>query len=391
MNQENETKQEAVIDYDLTKADFAVVDISDTNLVEQGMNILKKKYSVVNNADTKEGYELNRAGTAVLRTLRGQVTARTKELKAPHIKKNKALETAKQALISGIEGLENPMKDANKAVDDRIEKEKAEKQRVEQARIDSIENMIDAIRQLPPGCMDKTWEEIDGILTGLVAEKDGDFFEEYKDKSVRVIDETVERLNGMVKFKKDSEAARKILDDAAKKAKEVQEAEDKEKEEKRLADEAKLKADKEKLGKDQADLAKAKLRVVQDKQYNEKAAQKNVDDKKDADDAAQKLIDDKKKADEVAKDEVGQPGDELESEKPMPDITRNSSASLNIPQSISVGNVPVDSEKEIDQTETNASFDEAVNSILPYVESQYVAENVVEAIIDGNIKNVTFG
>lgn len=135
---------------DLEKGTVEVTEYSTTNAA---LALLKKKYSVVPDANTPDGYEVIKAGIKELTGLRTSLEAARKREKAPYIKAGQIIDDEAKRITAELVALEDPMKAAKKVVDDRVERERQE-------RIARLQQKVDAIKAMPAQVRGKSSEDI---------------------------------------------------------------------------------------------------------------------------------------------------------------------------------------------------------------------------------------
>jgi len=87
-------------------------------------------------ADTKEGYRDVKEAIAWCRTQRGAVEAKRKNLNEEALKWQRTVNAEAKRITSSLEAIEEPLKSKKQAVDDKVERERAELAAKHQARID---------------------------------------------------------------------------------------------------------------------------------------------------------------------------------------------------------------------------------------------------------------
>lgn len=112
-------------------------EIAEFTSQEQLAAELRKKYALVPDTKTKDGYELARIGRAELRDLRVAVDVRRKFLKEPGLVYGRAVEAQAKALTTLIEEVEEPLDAAIKVADDEKARVKAAKEQAERDRIEA--------------------------------------------------------------------------------------------------------------------------------------------------------------------------------------------------------------------------------------------------------------
>lgn len=142
----------------------AIVEYTET---EKGLAELRQKYAaVVFDVTSGKGMTEAKAARAELRTLRVNLEAKRKEIKAPALKRCAEIDTEAKRITAELEALEDPIDASIKAEEGRKAAEKAEKERAERERIEAINKRLADLRAIPLGAIGAT---VDGINT-LIAQ-----------------------------------------------------------------------------------------------------------------------------------------------------------------------------------------------------------------------------
>lgn len=121
-----------------------VIEYSKT---EQGLNELRTAYSgVIFEVNTTKGMELAKQARAQIRTLRTDLEAMRKEIKAPALERCRLIDAEAQRITMELRALENPIDDQIKIEESRKREEKEQKEREEQARIAIIQSKINEMK-----------------------------------------------------------------------------------------------------------------------------------------------------------------------------------------------------------------------------------------------------
>lgn len=128
---------------DLENGTVEVTEYSQTNAA---LAMLREKYAVVPDANTEEGYAQVKAGIKELTTLRTSLEAARKREKDPYLQAGKIIDAEAKRITDELVKLEDPMKAAKKEVDDRIERERAERVARLQVKVDAIKAMPAQVR-----------------------------------------------------------------------------------------------------------------------------------------------------------------------------------------------------------------------------------------------------
>lgn len=139
---------------DLENGTVEVTEYSQTNAA---LAMLREKYAVVPDANTEAGYALVKAGIKELTTLRTSLEAARKREKDPYLQAGKIIDAEAKRITDELVKLEDPMKAAKKDVDDRLERERAE-------RVARLQVKVDAIKAMPAQVRGKSSAEIADML-----------------------------------------------------------------------------------------------------------------------------------------------------------------------------------------------------------------------------------
>ena len=213
----------------------------------------KEKYNKENlpTADHKEGYTFLKTGIAELRTLRGRTEDHRKVIVSPLNEKVREVNALAKDVIAELADIEQPMKELKAVEDDRRAEVKAEKDRIEQARINAITKRIVMINDSPIRLIDSSPEEIQVEIDELMGLDPETEFDEFLNTASDAIDTSLTRLRSLKekaeqaielhKIKEAEEAKRQAQEQAQKEAEEAQRV----KEQAELAELRKEKAERE--------------------------------------------------------------------------------------------------------------------------------------------------
>ncbi|WP_405118784.1 hypothetical protein [Pseudomonas leptonychotis] len=187
---------------DIEKGTVEVAEYTQTNAA---LAMLREKYAVVPDANTEEGYALVKSGIKELTTLRTTMETARKRVKEPYLQAGKIIDAEAKRITEELVKLEEPMKAAKKEVDDRIERERAE-------RIARLQVKVDAIKAMPAQARGKSSKEIADMLD-RVGEIDAthDFYDLTKEAVAAretALDELAQMLTDRLAFEA-AEAERK--------------------------------------------------------------------------------------------------------------------------------------------------------------------------------------
>ncbi|MFY1021174.1 hypothetical protein [Ectopseudomonas khazarica] len=118
------------------------VDVAEYSQTEAALAALREKYTTLPDINTPDGYEFHKAGIKELTTLRTSLEAARKREKEPHLQAGRIIDDEAKRITAELVKLENPMKDAKKEYDDRVERERQE-------RIARLQVKVDAIKAMP--------------------------------------------------------------------------------------------------------------------------------------------------------------------------------------------------------------------------------------------------
>jgi len=100
--------------------------IKEYSPIEAGLAELSKKYLVVHDVSTKEGYTQCKKDAKEVGKYRIELESKRKEIKGPALQKCKDIDEEAKRIQLEIAKVEDPLKVAYKAVDEQVKKEKEE-------------------------------------------------------------------------------------------------------------------------------------------------------------------------------------------------------------------------------------------------------------------------
>lgn len=154
--------------------------IAEYTQTEQALAELRMKYAdVVFDVATTKGMADAKAARAELRTLRVNLEAKRKEIKAPALKRCNEIDTEAKRITAELSEMEDPIDTAIKAEEDRKANAKAEAERLEQERTEARNRRFDAIKALPLRAVDATAAQIEAIIAEAQADALSDIEEKY--------------------------------------------------------------------------------------------------------------------------------------------------------------------------------------------------------------------
>ncbi|MFI8981457.1 hypothetical protein [Ectopseudomonas khazarica] len=194
------------------------VNIVEYNQTEAGLAVLREKYSTLPDINTPDGYEFHKAGIKELTTLRTSLEAARKREKEPHLQAGRIIDDEAKRITAELVKLENPMKDAKKEYDDRVERERQE-------RIARLQVKVDAIKAMPGQVRGQSSQAIADMID-RVGEIDAahDFYDLTKEAIAArqsALDELAQMLTDRQAFEAAEEERKKAEAESNKKAQEL--------------------------------------------------------------------------------------------------------------------------------------------------------------------------
>lgn len=176
------------------------------NKTEAGLSDLKKRFGVVPDATTKEGYEFIKKAVSELTKTRTAVEKERKRWKAPFLDAGRIIDSEAKRIISAIEEIEFPLKQAKKSEDEKISRQKQE-------RLDKLNEKITWMTDCVNGAIGKTSNEIKQIKDDVEAVDTLNGFYELTDKAnmtrAKVLDQLGRMYQQQISFE---ESERKRLE-----------------------------------------------------------------------------------------------------------------------------------------------------------------------------------
>lgn len=285
---------------------------------------LEKEYSVVPDADTKEGYRAIVAAKRVLTPLRTGVEAERKVQVAAAVDHQRRVNSVANQIKERIIAIETPLYNAKKVVDEAEAKAKREAKEAEQARIDIIEGKVGDIHALTEGLLNSTLAILEArkAVADAIEITESDYME-FIEPATMALNQVKSQLTNAVNTAKqlaeqqaEIDARQKALDDAdrvrlqedAERQKEINDAAEKQ----RLADaerQRQMNEQQEAMDRKQREFDEREAEAVRleaerkadiERQEAEKAEETRLSiEQEEAD--KQRIIDDKKTAKELKK------------------------------------------------------------------------------------------
>lgn len=186
----------------------AIVEYTAT---EAALADLRVKYAdVIFDVATSKGMTEAKAARAELRTLRVNLEAKRKEIKAPALKRCAEIDTEAKRITAELAEMEDPIDLSIKAEEDRKANAKAEAERIEREKVEARNRRFDAIKALPLRAVDATAEGIEAIIAEAQADTLSDIDAEYMSAAKYAMDLSVLSLKAALDKRRaaDVEAAR---------------------------------------------------------------------------------------------------------------------------------------------------------------------------------------
>ena len=176
--------------------------IKEYSPIEAGLTELKTKYAVVHDITTQEGYDQCKQDAKAVGKFRTKLEAVRVEIKAPALERCRDIDDEAKRIQAEIAKVEDPLKLAYKSVDEKKEKEAAE-------RLARIEGEIEQIRVYMSKSLGATSAEISQFIEVVDSIDCTEGFYELTKEALIVRKETLEHLNGALKQTIQSEIAEK--------------------------------------------------------------------------------------------------------------------------------------------------------------------------------------
>lgn len=183
---------------DLIDFESESVNVEEFSRTKAGLAELRERFS--NFPDPflcKDNYDFVHNGVRELTKLRTTVEKKRKELKKPFVDAGRIIDAEAKGIIESLQELEQPMKDAKLAVD---EKEKREKEE----RIARLQKRIDDIKQLEKEARGKTSEGIIELIEHVENVDPADFYD-LREEAMRVRNEVLDNLGAALSERKEYE------------------------------------------------------------------------------------------------------------------------------------------------------------------------------------------
>ena len=375
-NELEEKKQTKVVKYSVTLAQIAR---------------LEEKYAVVpEDLSIKKNYELVKKTTAHLRGLRSEVEKRRKELKADALAWGKLVDGTAKEITEKLLAIETPHANAKKEYDTAIELAKREAALAEEKRIDGIAERIAGIKALPTSHISSTSAVIETLFPSLNSDLTtvDVWAMEFVDKAREAIADTMSKLEDLHNMKHQQETFAAQQAEAEAKRKEEEEAARVKREAELEADRIRLAAEKAKVEAEMAELRKAaeELAAINAAKEAEREAEVKAERdrlaaeqaEKDAVIAAERMEAERiqKEKDDAAEAERLRLAAEIEALKQVQEVQ----VIEEVPQSANTS----------DEQTHEQKYKAAGQAMIRFIGNRAITKDLLEAIIAGEIPNVTF-
>ena len=231
-----------------------VMDISlvKYSITDAAIAQMKEKYGGLE-INSKDDYDVVSKAISVVRGKRTEVEKTRQAFKKDALEYGRMVDAEAKRITAELLEIEEPLKAKKQAVDNEVERKKAEVARIEAERVDAIKRKINGIRDYLDGLNNRSIEELTNAIACLdIYDIEQDIFQEFTEEAVFEKTETINALKSRLAEKQEAErqaeALRKLEEEAAalraekekaeREAREKLEAERREKE----AAEAKLRA-----------------------------------------------------------------------------------------------------------------------------------------------------
>jgi len=333
-SKDQDQQQTQVVSYNVTMAEIAV--------------LAEKFKDVPEDLSEKKNYAIVKGAISAIKPLRGKVEKRRKELKADALAWGKKVDGEAKKITTSLLEIEAPHAKAKKDYDTRIEVEKREKALAEEKRVDGIAEKIAGIKALVESNISSTSSIIQEAIDRVAEDHtlSLEWAQEFEDKADLACIEVTAKLVELRDMKLQQENAEAERVKAEKEREEADEAA-------RVKRETEVEEERAKLAKEREAMAKEKKEAAKEQA------------KKDEETEAERA----KLAAEVE-------ALKKEKEEPAPE-----------PE-------PVQEKKPAKSSKKTAGYSDdykaAGNSLLKFADGKAKAKALLDAIINGDIPNITF-
>lgn len=247
-------------------------EIKEYSETEAALTDLESKYAIVQDCTTKEGYEFNRKAMKEVRGYRTSLDKMRLSLGEEARNHVKMLNSEAKRITDRLVAIEDPMKEAKKAVDDEADRLKAEEDAREVARIEKIEEKVKWVKNAVH-CQ-RTVKNISYAISQVNKIDPEDGFDEYSDACVLAKKMTLNDLEEMLVMAEEQEAEAIKVKALAEQQAEKEKALEEERAELNRQ-KAEMEAEKQKIVDEKAEIERGKReeieRAIREKEAKEEA------------------------------------------------------------------------------------------------------------------------
>lgn len=143
------------------------VEVAIFTQTEAALAELKRKYDIVPDTTTDEGYKLVKDGVSELRTIRTSIEKERKRIKEPYLEAGRIIDAEAKRITSEIITLEDPLKAAKKERDEYEKRQKEERLQRLRAKIQTIRDFVAVAKGRDSDGIAKLIEDLDAIDTSV--------------------------------------------------------------------------------------------------------------------------------------------------------------------------------------------------------------------------------
>ena len=172
---------------DLIDFEKETVNVDEFSRTQAGLAELRKRFSKFPDpSESEENYEFVKKGVRELTGLRTSIEKKRKELKQPFIDAGRIIDSHAKVIISELQSLEEPMKEAKKEVDEKAKREKEQ-------RIARLQKKIDDIKWLERDARGKASPYIIELIEQVENVEPADFYE-LREEAMKVRNDVLDNL-----------------------------------------------------------------------------------------------------------------------------------------------------------------------------------------------------
>lgn len=245
--------------------------VAEYSATEAGLAALRQQLAEHHfDCTTTEGDKEARQSRRALVSLRTDLEAKRKELKAPLLERSRLIDDEAKRITGEIVKLEAPIDDAIRQEEARREAIRAERERIDRERKAANQARVDAIREIPLGCVGKSAAEIKANADAMTEADLSGLVEDFHEAAREAYAGAMAKLDDMhaAAVAQESEAARLAAEREAEAARLAAERE--EQRQAQAAEQARLDAERAELARDR-EAQEAALRAEQQRLDAERA------------------------------------------------------------------------------------------------------------------------